>query len=172
MPFDAASGPIARTHLDLRAENGGHAPWCGPAAIALVTGLAYAEACRLLHAVCPERYPEPDGVVAAWWRDLVEALRRHGLAGAPLEIEAGRPCLLGLAGRRLEPGWYLVRVTDHFLLLHLRQRGRGRRGLAVVHDNTHTAVPLSPRVFGLRRVTHALRLADGHALDRLGPIAA
>ena len=79
MPFDAACGPIARTHLDLRAENGGHAPWCGPAAIALATGLAYAEACRLLHAVCPERYPEPDGVVAAWWRDLVEALRRHGL---------------------------------------------------------------------------------------------
>jgi len=157
MPLDAGFSPVFRTHLELWRENGGRIPWCGPAALALATGLSHAEACALLRQVSPAHYPAGTEIVTSWWRDLVEALHRTGTACEPLDIPAdtawGGTSLARLVRRGLEPGWYLLRVTDHFLLLHVRLGG-----LALVHDNRHMAVPVSPLAFGRRRVTHAVRL--------------
>jgi hypothetical protein len=167
MPLDAGFDPVLRTHLDLRRENGGYTPWCGPAALALATGRSHAEACALLRQVSPAHYPEGTEIVASWWRDLVEALHRTGTACTPQGIPAGTAqgwiSLAGFVRRGLEPGWYLLRVTDHFLLLHVRIGG-----LALVHDNRHTAVPVSPRAFGQRRVTHAVRLHGAPGLPGTG----
>lgn len=145
----------------LAAERGGHAPWCGPAAIALASGCSYAMACALLRAAAPPHYPATGEIVTAYWRDVVAALGAAGVRCTPRpigetlgEAVAGRPTLLGLARRGgLEPGLYLVRVTGHFLLLRLH-----RFGLAQVHDNRHSGAVLTARTHGRCRVTHLARL--------------
>ena len=70
-------------------------------------------------------------------------------AGAAPEPDPLRPD--GLA-----PGWYLVRITDHFLLL--RSHGFG---LPTLHDNRHTGALVSAGTHGRRHVTHAARLLGG-----------
>ena len=67
-----------------------------------------------------------------------------------------RPTLLRLVRDGLAAGWYLLRVTDHFLLL--RSQGFG---FARLHDNHHTGAPLTGRGHGRRKVTHAARLLGG-----------
>src|SRR4051794_41835291 len=66
----------SRGHLALMQENGGLAPWCGPAALALAAGCGYAAACDLLRAIAPAWYPAEGPVVTAYWRDLLAALDR------------------------------------------------------------------------------------------------
>jgi hypothetical protein len=58
--------------------------------------------------------------------------------------------------RRLLIGWYLLRVTDHFLLL--RSHGFG---LATLNDNRHTGALVTGHTYGRRHVTHATRLLGG-----------
>jgi hypothetical protein len=72
--------------------------------------------------------------------------------------EEGRPTLCAYA-RSLAPGWYLLRVTGHFLLLQVPPRGAGQ---PLVFDNRHDGVvPGSGRAHGRRRVTHAVMLPEG-----------
>ncbi len=157
MPLDACTDLLPRTHLTLRAENDGRIPWCGPAALALATGLPYPAACDVLRSICPERYPAGRELVTAWWRDLVAALETSGLRTAPVAIGSGQRrgglTLAGLCRRGLAPGWYLLRVTDHFLLLQITATG-----LALLHDNRHTAALPQTGSFARRLVTHAVRV--------------
>ena len=147
-----------RGHLALTAENGGAVPWCGPAAVALATGCSYAEAGDLLRRSAPAWYPAKAPVVTAYWRDLLAALREAGVEHEVLDPEPDLPraSLLRFARGRLAPGWYLLRVTDHFLLL--RHHGFG---LAMVHDNRHSGALLGARSHGRRKVTHVARLLGG-----------
>jgi hypothetical protein len=150
----------ARGHLHLATEAGGLTPWCGPAALALATGRSYRGACALLRRVAPACYPARAEVVTTYWRDLLAALARSGVPHDPVALPAAGTTLLRLVrGEALSPGWYLLRVTDHFLLL--RQHGFG---LARLHDNHHTGVVVSGRVHGRRKVTHAVRLLGGPLL--------
>lgn len=136
----------------LTAERGGHLPWCGPAALALAAGQSYAAACALLRQVAPERYPDQAEIVTCYWRDMLAALQLAGLPPLWVQRPEPRPTLLGLA-RSLQPGFYLVRVTGHFLLLQLHGFG-----LAQVHDNRLSGAVLSVRTHGRCRVTHLARL--------------
>jgi hypothetical protein len=159
----AAGEPLLTDSADrLTRERGGQAGWCGPAAIALAAGCGYAEACDLLRRVAPERYMAQPEIVTAYWRDVLESLRRAGQPAEPLPVVKLRdrgPTLLGLVRQGgLEPGLYLVRVTGHFLLLALHGFG-----LAQVHDNRLSGAVLSVRSHGLCRVTHLARLPRGLA---------
>jgi hypothetical protein len=156
LPPAAAPRRGPRSHLDLAAENNGLVPWCGPTAVALATGRTYAEATAMLRATAPEWYPAEGPIVTAYWRDLLATLASAGVAHAPHALPEKRPTLLRLVRDGLAAGWYLLRVTDHFLLL--RSQGFG---FAVLHDNHHTAAPLTARSHGRRKVTHATRLLGG-----------
>jgi hypothetical protein len=150
-----------RSTADMAGERGGLAPWCGPAAVAHVTGRSYAGACALLRSIAPDRYPEGAELATAWWRDLVAALSADAvpMRMMPELPEKARPTLCAYA-RGLAPGWYLVRVSGHFLLLQVPPPGGGRQPL--VFDNRHDGVPPgSGRAHGRRRVTHAVMLPEG-----------
>jgi hypothetical protein len=151
-----------RGHLALAEENNGLTPWCGPSAVALATGLAYHDASDLLRGTAPGWYPEEGPIVTAYWRDLLTALRDAGVEHEVLDPaeDAPRQSLLRFARGNLAPGWYLVRVTDHFLLL--RSHGFG---LATIYDNRHSGALLSARTHGRRKVTHVARLLGGPLLD-------
>jgi hypothetical protein len=154
-PAAAPAGP--RGHLELAAENGGLVPWCGPTVLALAAGRSYAEATAMLRAAAPDWYPAEGPIVTAYWRDLLSALTAAGVSHAPHELPEARPSLLRLVrGGGLAAGWYMLRVTGHFLLL--RSQGFG---FARVHDNHHTGAPLTVRSHGRRKVTHAARLLSG-----------
>lgn len=141
---------------DFEGERGGHAPWCGPAAVATAAGLSYASACDLLGRVAPDRYPPGQEIVTTWWRDLLGALDRLGIAAEPHPV-AGRPTLCRAVREGLPPGWWLARVTDHFCLLRVARAG-GRAARAEVFDNRLHAAPLGARTHGRRRVTHLARV--------------
>ncbi|MBX9699343.1 MAG: hypothetical protein K2X74_07895 [Acetobacteraceae bacterium] len=148
---------MTRGHLQLQTETGGLTPWCGPAALAIATGHDYAEACGLLRAVAPTSYPRTGEVITAYWRDLLAALRRAGVAHEPVRMPADAATLLRLVrSQALPAGWYLVRVTDHFLLLR-----QPLSGLARLHDNHHTDAEVTGRLLGRRKVTHLVRLLGG-----------
>jgi hypothetical protein len=151
-----------RGHLALAEENGGLTPWCGPAAVALATGLGYRDASELLRRSAPGWYPEEGPIVTAYWRDLLAALRQAGVEHEVLDPmpNAPRDSLLRFVRGDVAPGWYLVRVTDHFLLL--RHHGFG---LASVYDNRHSGALLSARTHGRRKVTHVARLLGGPLAD-------
>ena len=150
--------PEPRGHLALAAENGGLTPWCGPAVVALATGRDYGAATELLRRTAPTWYPDSGPIVTAYWRDLLATLRQAGVAHEVLEPRPDQPrdSLLRLVRSGLAPGWYLLRVTDHFLLV--RSHGFG---LATVHDNRHSGTVLSARSHGRRKVTHVARLRGG-----------
>jgi hypothetical protein len=167
MPLPAGTTPPdrhLRGHLRLATENNGLVPWCGPAAVALATGHAYADACDLLRRLAPGWYPQEGPVVTAYWRDLLAALRSAGVPLAPVAVpehrgaRRRRPTLLQLlrGEEAPEPGWYLVRVTDHFLLLRVHGFG-----LATLHDNRHTGALVTGHTHGRRAVTHMARLLGG-----------
>ncbi len=151
----AAAGAL-RCHETLAVENAGLAPWCGPTALALATGLAYPAVVELLRRTAPAWYPAQGEIVTAYWRDLLSVLDQHGVAHVPMAVPQPRLNLLRFAASLDAPGWYLLRVTDHFLLL--RHHGFG---LSLVHDNRHTAEVLTAKTHGRRHVTHATRLQGG-----------
>lgn len=169
-----------RTHGQLRDEAGAH-PWCGPSAVALITGLTYREVedairARMAKAWCPRRRRQAGRprLTTTWWDDLIAVCRERGAAMTPTSIDAARDdgailyalpraTLAGIVGR-LSTGWYLARVTNHFLLLRV-ERGRG----AWLFDNvtlTRAGVPAGIRAFGgRRRITHLMQITSGPLLD-------
>jgi hypothetical protein len=156
-PVAASAG--LRGHLELTAENDGLVPWCGPTVLALAAGRGYAEATAMLRAAAPGWYPAEGPIVTAYWRDLLSVLTVAGIPHASHDLPERRPTLLRLVRDGLAAGWYLLRVTDHFLLL--RSQGFG---FARLHDNHHTGAPLTARCHGRRKVTHAARLLGGPLL--------
>lgn len=158
---EAQSGgtsPSLRTHADLAAENGGFIPWCGPAALALAAGLGYREAGERLRRIAPRWYPDGP-VITAYRRDILGVLVEDGVSHVAASLP--RSTLCGLA-RTLASGWYLARITDHFLLV------RCADGQSLAYDNRHSGVPVSARTGGRRRVTHLVRLLDGPRPFRAG----
>ena len=147
-----------RGHLDLAAENDGLVPWCGPTVLALAAGRTYADATAMLRTRRRTGTRPKAPIVTAYWRDLLAALAAAGVPHAPHALPERRPTLLRLVRDGLAAGWYLLRVTDHFLLL--RSQGFG---FARLHDNHHTGAPLTARSHGRRKVTHAARLLGGPA---------
>lgn len=143
----------ARTPDDFTGERGGFAPWCGPTVLAQAAGLSYAGACALLQSARPGHYPDGEEIVTAFWSDLLLSLDLARVAAEALPV-AGRPTLCALA-RGLANGWWLLRVTNHFLLLHVED------GAARVFDNRLHGAPLSARSHGRCRVTHLAWLPDG-----------
>lgn len=137
---------------DFAGERGGHAPWCGPAAVATAAGLSYASACALLARIAPDRYAPGQEIVTSWWRDLIGALDLAGVPAEPHPV-AGQPSLSRAVRDGLPEGWWLARVTDHFCLLRV-----ARGGQADVFDNRLHAAPLGARSHGRRRLTHLARL--------------
>jgi hypothetical protein len=155
MPFPFANDDHPRRlrrPAEFAGERGGAAPWCGPAAIASVAGVSYASACALLARVAPQRYPEGQEIVTAWWRDLIGALASIGIAAEPRPVR-GTPTLCQAVRAGLPEGWWLARVTDHFCLLRI-----ARGGPATVYDNRLHGAPLSARAHGRRRVSHLARV--------------
>lgn len=152
-PHTIASGPL-RTPADFAGERGGFAPWCGPTVLAQAVGASYAEACDLLRLARPDSYPADREIATAWWSDLLAGLALAKVPARPVPV-AGRPTLIGLA-RGLPAGWWLVRVTGHFLLLDTAP-GRAAR----VFDNRLHGARLSRDSHGLCRVTHLARLPRG-----------
>lgn len=142
-----------RTPADFAGERGGFAPWCGPTVLAQAAGLSYAGACALLRAARPDSYPAGREIVTAFWSDLMGSLAAACVAAEAAPVP-GRPTLCGLA-RGLADGWWLLRVTNHFLLLRISG------GAALVYDNRLHGAPLSARTHGRCRVTHLARLPDG-----------
>jgi hypothetical protein len=159
--FPPAPVPAGRPrgHLDLAAENDGLVPWCGPTVLALAAGRTYPDATAMLRNAAPDWYPAEGPIVTAYWRDLLSVLAAAGVPHAPHPLPERRPTLLRLVRDGLAAGWYLLRVTDHFLLL--RSQGFG---FARLHDNHHTGAPLTARTHGRRKVTHAARLLGGPLL--------
>jgi hypothetical protein len=99
-------------------------------------------------------------VVTTYWRDLLTALDAAGVAFSPATLPAPCATLLQLVrSGALAPGWYMLRVTDHFLVL--RNHGFG---VASLHDNRHTGAVLTGRIHGRRKVTHAVQLLNGPLL--------
>lgn len=115
--------------------------------------MTYAAACALLRETRPAGYPENAEIVTAFWSDLLASL---AIAEVPAVVAtvAGRPTLCQLA-RGLADGWWLVRVTNHFLLLRIAD------GAARVYDNRVHGAPLSARAHGRCRVTHLAALPAG-----------
>lgn len=156
--FDHDPPPRLRRPEDFAGERGGHAPWCGPAAVATAAGLSYTAACDLLARVAPERYPPGREIVTAWWRDLLGALAASGIRAEP-RLVPGRPTLCRAVREGLPEGWWLARVTDHFFLL------RVSRGGGLLFDNRHHAAPVSAATHGRRRLTHLARLPPPPGAD-------
>jgi hypothetical protein len=159
MPLRAANDDRPRRLRrpeEFMGERGGHAPWCGPAAVATAAGLSYASACALLSRVAPDRYPPGREIVTAWWRDLLGALDHLGIPAEPRPVE-GSPTLCRAVRDGLPEGWWLARVTDHFCLLRVARAG-GSGVRAEVFDNRHHAAPLSAATHGRRRLSHLARL--------------
>ena len=141
-----------RTPADLAGERGGYAPWCGPTVLAQVAGVSYAAACTLLRTTRPDGYGQGE-IVTTYWSDLLLSLDRAGIVASARPLPA-RPTLCQLA-RRLPPGWWMVRVTSHFLLLETDAGG------ARVFDNRLHGAPLTGRTHGRCRATHLAHLPGG-----------
>lgn len=141
-----------RSHFDLMAENNGFIPWCGPAALALASGLSYRDTGERLRQTAPDRYPQQGEIVTAYWRDILWVLAQDEVSYLTVPVTGGRLCDML---RSLASGWYLARVTDHFLLL------RQSQGRATFHDNWNSGTRVSPCNFGLHEVTHLAHLLDG-----------
>jgi hypothetical protein len=108
----------------------------------------------------PSWYPARGEVVTVYWRDLLTGLREVSIAFDPITVPEPSPTLLHLVREQnLSPGWYLTRVTDHFLLLCCHGFG-----LACVHDNRRTGAVLTGQGIGRRKVTHLARLLGGPLL--------
>jgi hypothetical protein len=168
-----------RTWGQLRDEARGH-PWCGPSAVAMMTGRTYGEVEEDLRRVMSIRATpyekrrkalQQARLSTTWWHDLLTTARDLGAPTEPA-FSSGNPdgrlprvlasaTLAGLVTRHLAPGWYLVRVTNHFVLL----RVAGLRQ-AWLYDNVSTAVPSGTRAFGGRkRVSHVVRITGGPLVD-------
>ncbi|MDT8332523.1 hypothetical protein RQ831_15790 [Roseomonas gilardii] len=153
-----------RTCGQLAAENAGSEVWCGPTAVALLTGQPYPRAVEAIRAADPaDRLNRAKVMRASNWHHLLAALTAGGVEHEARRVSPrlvrGRwawPTLASYA-RTLEPGWFLLRVTGHFLLLHVAPDRT-----ATIHDNHGDPRRLdSKRARAARRVTHCARIPHG-----------
>ena len=143
-----------KTLAELHAERGGGRMWCGPTLVALVAGVSYERAEALIRAADPEhslnRAPVMCGTA---WPHLVLALGQAGFRVGedrlPNKAPGGRwPSLLRIA-RTLPIGLFMIRVTNHFLLLRVT-----KEGIQVIDNNGDARSVFSGAARNRRRVTH------------------
>ena len=143
-----------KTLAELHAERGGGRMWCGPTLVALVAGVSYERAEALIRGADPEHSLNRAPVMrGTHWRHLVLALVRAGFRVGEYQLSntapgGRRPSLLRIA-RMLPIGLFMIRVTNHFLLLRVT-----KEGIQVI-DNHGDARSVSSRAArNRRRVTH------------------
>ena len=143
-----------KTLAELHAERGGGRMWCGPTLVALVAGVSYERAEALIRAADPKHSLNRAPVMrGTHWRHLVLALGQAGFRVGEYRLlnkAPGRrgPSLLRIA-RMLPIGLFMIRVTNHFLLLRVTEEG------IQVIDNHGDARSVSSRAArNRRRVTH------------------
>ena len=142
-----------KTLGELHAERGGGRMWCGPTLVALVAGVSYERAEALIRAADPEyslnRAPVMRGTA---WPHLVLALGRAGFRVGeyrlPNKAPRSRPSLLRIA-RMLPIGLFMIRVTNHFLLLKVTEEG-----IQVIDNQGAARSVFSDAARNRRRVTH------------------
>lgn len=142
-----------KTLAELHAERGGGRMWCGPTLVALVAGVSYERAEALIRAADPEyslnRAPVMRGTA---WPHLVLALGRAGFRVGeyrlPNKAPRSRPSLLRIA-RMLPIGLFMIRVTNHFLLLKVTEEG-----IQVIDNQGAARSVFSDAARNRRRVTH------------------
>lgn len=142
-----------KTLKELRLEFEGRL-WCGPTLVAMAADVSYGSAVAMIRAVDPEHsMNRAEPMRTTVWGHLVAALRGAGMfVGEDLlplrRPTAGWPTLSTLA-RSVEPGLYMVRVTNHFLLMQVTPDG------ATILDNHGGARCVrSKAARSRRRVTH------------------
>lgn len=139
-----------KTLAELHAERGGGRMWCGPTLVALVAGVSYERAEALIRAADPKhslnRAPVMRGTS---WRHLVLALGQAGFRVGEYQLLARRgPSLLRIA-RMLPIGLFMIRVTNHFLLLKVTEEG-----IQVIDNHGDARSVFSGAARNRRRVTH------------------
>ena len=143
-----------KTLAELRAEKGGGHMWCGPTLVALAAGVSYERAEALIRAADPEHSLNLAPVMRRTaWPHLVLALYRAGFRVGedrlPNKAPGGRwPSLLRIA-RTLPIGLFMIRVTNHFLLLRVTEEG-----IQVIDNQGEARSVFSDAARNRRRVTH------------------
>jgi hypothetical protein len=164
-----------RGRAALAAEAGGLHPWCGPSAVALITGRPYPAAEQAIRAAGSTRqtgraYRPGRRLTTTYWPDLLLATARAlpsvpggAYGGDPVAPQLFTPQTLAAFARIATPGLWLLRVTGHFLVLW-----KPVQGVPQLFDNALTREPLNTRrARPRRRVTHAARILTGPMLEAL-----
>ena len=92
---------------------GKNSPYCGPYALAAVTGVTYAEACRKLKALRREnrKHNVPKRIKAMWNEEM------SALLGPGWVAVSGPRRTLGQFIKQNPTGTFVVQVTGHYLVL-------------------------------------------------------
>jgi hypothetical protein len=156
---------IERSLTDLRGDRPSGTLWCGPTAVARVTGKTY-QAAELAIRVAGEgrgkRYPAQ--LKTTYWPDIMTAM---GVLVTTAEAQTAKT-MRGVPTvtqwrRHAAPGLWGVRVTGHFALIEVGPPGSY---YARVYDNVQQGTPVAPKsgpgaIFGVNaKLTHAVRLGD------------
>lgn len=130
--------------------------YCGPTAMALVSGLDVGECEMILTECFPRRYPWWQPIFTTYFEDLVNGLIWMGEKMGPIEHPRGTakfvyaPTVAQFA-RTAEPGTYLVRVRGHFIAVDTENDQWG--------DSTvREPAPIKNCGWKRYRVTHACKV--------------
>lgn len=124
----------------------GRAPWCGPAAIAILTGVPHSRIIKMLRR-CRGPGWRAKPIKGTYAHEVIKVLRRLGCKVEQSEVYEGT--LSKFAEDVRHAGAYLVNVTGHFMVTCA----------GAIADNSNPAgVPLEEYGRGSRRVLRAWKV--------------